>query len=233
MKKKSSKAPLNFHKIFDFRYFFHDIVRATGFLQLVIWYRLKKHFVSDKAKRDARKLEPYLIISNHHKFSDALVIMNSFWYRRVPFIIQNGVFQNKSSFFLRWHQCIEINRENVEFSSFKRCFEAFRMGHCVGIFPEGHFVSDDTIESFKNGSSLIAWKSNVKILPVYIPSRKSRWNRQHIVIGEAINPNDIIKTRIPNITGLQELTDYTFNKMNELRMLYIEQKGIANENKEN
>lgn len=220
-KSKTKKKFPSFCKVFDPKFFFHDFMRITGIPQAMLFYRAKKIYASKKAKKDAKKLEPYLVIANHNSFSDAIAIMSALWHRRMPFVIQNGVFEHKSAVFLKLYKCIEINRENVEFSTIKKCFETFRRGHCVGMFPEGRITSEDEVAAFKGGSSVIAWKSNVKILPIYIHKRKHWYNRQHLVIGEAIDPQDYINQDNPSMESFDHLTEALNESVRGLRDYYL------------
>ena len=228
-KTKKTKRPLpKFFRVFDWQYMFHDFAKLTGWLHVLFLFRLKSHFISKLAKKESKKLEPFVIISNHHNFSDAIAVLNHFWYRRVPMLIQNGAQKHKAAIFLQWFKCVFVNRENVAYKTFTQCFEILDRGHCLGIFPEGHFVHTEELESFKDGASLIAWKKNVRIIPVFVPLRKAVRNRQHLVIGEPISPREIVTDAHPSVEDFHKITLACEAKMKELKDFYEARKGEQN-----
>ena len=212
-------------RVFDWKYWFHDLARFTGWLHILIWFRPNRFFISKLAKKEYRKQEPYLIISNHYNFSDATALLLLFWFRRVPMLIQDGVTKSKASIFLKWFQCIFVNRENIHYKTFKECFERLDRGHCLGIFPEGHLVHNNEFETFKDGASLIAFKTNVRIFPIFLVRRDAIKNRQHIVVGEPFNPREIIDVDKPSIDDIRLVTAEMERRMQQLRDYYLELEG--------
>ena len=227
MKKRNNKkkALPKFFQIFDYKYAFHDFAKLTGWLHALLWFRPKVFYTSKEAKKQHRKMEPFLFIANHHNFTDALAVSAVFWFRRVSMLVQDGVLKNKASLFLRWFQCIFVNRENIHYKTFKECFEVFRRGHCLAVFPEGHLVHSNEFETFKDGASLIAWKQNVRILPVFLPIRENSKKRQHIVVGEPFSPRDIATTERPSVEDFHLITLESEKRMQDLKDFYHKTKG--------
>lgn len=127
----------------------------------------------------------FLLISNHRSIIDPLIIeialqnskVNGFWVAKKE--LYNSFF---FGMFVRNAGCVLLDRESANMSSFfKRTKEIVKEGHSIYIFPEGTRNKNNTaIESFKEGSRIIALKNRIDILPVYIKTNANE------VLKEAI-----------------------------------------------
>ncbi len=162
----------------------------------------------------------YLLISNHRSIIDPLIIelaleksnINGFWVSKKE--LYNSFFFGT---FTRNAGSILLDRESSNMSSFfKSTKEVVKEGHSIYIFPEGTRNKDETpLNSFKEGSRLIALKNKLPILPVYIRTNANK------TLKEAINKrtkNLTIKIEIGNIIDYRDKTPLEESFIEEFKL---------------
>ena len=183
MKKTDKKKA----RLIDFRYFLFDIGKFFAILPGLIWLRPKWMFENEKAKKKIRG--PAILMYNHAGYTDPILAQFAVWYRRQHFVATKELFRGK---FMNWlfnvFHCIEIDRTNFNFSTFREITDHLDGGRVVSIFPEGHInFEDDTVKAFKSGVVMMALRSGSPIVPVYMKQPKSWKERALFVIGEPIS----------------------------------------------
>ena len=226
MKKKERST---FSKVFDPKMWLNDFVRFTGILPVAIDLRIKKTYINKT--KDLYKGK-YIISSNHISFIDPVIIMASFWMRRVGFLATTELFESKTANFLfKQFGCVPIDRNNPGVESFKKVADMLNRGHLMCVFPEGTVVHDDELGAFKSGIVMMAVMAEADLLPVYIPERTNRWKRQHVIIGEKVSYKDYVKGPFPTMEDLNKVTSVLLEKELELKNKYLESQ--KKKNKEN
>jgi len=77
-----------------------------------------------------------------------------------------------------------VERDKTDVAAVKTAMKYLKNGEKVAMFPEGTRIMDEDNVEAKSGAVIMAVRSNVPIVPIYI-SRKKRWfKRVSIVIGE-------------------------------------------------
>ena len=220
---KKKKIPL-ICKIFDPKMFFYDFVKWTGALPVVLYLRQKRHYINGKKQKGLFRGSA-IIVSNHPGFFDPLIVTNAFWTKRCGFIATTDIFKNKfqKKLFTSFG-CIEVDKNNVSVSMFKKTINILNRGHSVIIFPEGHVVREENVQSFKSGAVFMAIVANVPIIPMYIIKRDKWWKRQQIIIGEKFFPKDYITSLIPSVEEIDNVTKLLQEK--ELELEKIAKGGI-------
>lgn len=198
-----------------FSYFFYDFVMITAVLPGLLFFRIKKIYVSKKAKQKIKN--GALLISNHTTNIDPIVLMFTIWYRRHHFIATKELFDRpfKKFLFTNFH-CIEINRENMSVNSFAKIVSHLKDDKLVSMFPEGHITLTEEVQKFKSGVVLMAYQSKKPIIPVYVKKRKSFFNRQVVIIGEAINVCELM-SKIPTLKEINKVTEILREKESQLK----------------
>lgn len=213
MKKKKINI---FKKIFDYRYFPYDFVKITGALPALIYLRLKKHYLNGK-KQKGLFTGPAIIVCNHATYIDPIIVMVATWNRRISFVATEDLFSTKlRAFFFNAIRCIKINKQNVSMQTFKDVQNIINYGHLVGIFPEGHIQTKDSNDHYKSGAVMFATLCNVPIIQIYIHKNKHWWQRQHVVISDKIYVNELVNSKIPSVSEIDEVT--RFLEKQELEM---------------
>ena len=215
MKKRN---PYKAH-FFNFKKILYDFFKWSGW-PLFIWFRIKKIYVSDAAKKKIKK-GGALVISNHILYSDPMVLHSAFWYRRLHFVVMKELFDNKfRAFFFRNSGCIPVDREKPSLKTLREIVQRLEGGNMIAIFPEGHISwGTNPMSPFKSGAVLMAYQANVPIIPVYREIRENVWKRQRIVFGEPINLREKFGENM-GMDKIEEATKYLFEKELELKEAY-------------
>ena len=198
-------------------YLFYDFVKVTAAIPGLLWFRPKRVYVSDAAKKKIKG--GALLVSNHSGDIDPIILMFAIWYRRHHFIATTDLFNTKLKRFMfeRFH-CIEIDKENVSVKAFRDIVECMQKDKLVAIFPEGYLTRNEEIQKFKSGAVLMAVTAKKPIVPVYIKKRKSLFNRQCVVIGEPINPIEMCG-KMPSLSDMDKISELLREKEKELKQI--------------
>ena len=198
-------------------YFFYDFVKITAAIPGMLWFRTKRIYVNENAKKKIKG--GALLISNHSTKIDPIILMFAVYYRRHHFIATKEVFDTKFKRFLfeNFH-CIEIDRDNFGMNILKNIIDLLKNGKLVAIFPEGHITEDGEVQKFKSGMILMSVMSKKPIVPVYIKKRKGIWKRQCVVFGEPINPVEELGN-MPSLSDMDRFADVLREKEMELKLL--------------
>lgn len=207
--------------IFSFKYFLYDFTRITGAIPMWLWMRPKIYYVGNK--KEIKKIKSTLIMSNHTGMLDCVLIHFAFIHRRLWFLALHELFNTKlKNWFFRRVNCIEINRENMNISSYNNMVDYLKKDKAVCIFPEGKIESTkNEIQSFKLGITFISIMNKTPIIPVYIERRKNFWHREKIVVGEPIYLHEYCSP-IPTMPEIEKAGEILYNKEQELKKYYEE-----------
>lgn len=211
----NNKKISKFTKIFDYKMFIYDFVKWTGAIPTLIYMRLKTYYASKEAKKLRRV--PALIVSNHAGYTDPLTINTLMLQRRISCIATKELFEGKVfGKFLKCCGCIPIDKDNVSVKTFKKVKEVFERGHYVGIFPQGQVVREGQTAEYKIGAVMMAYISDVPIIPIYIKKREKWWHRQRVIVGEKIDVKQFVKTNFMTTEDMKNAADYIQEKEREL-----------------
>lgn len=199
---------------------FFDFARITGAIPVLLTYRSKKLYPNNNKSKDLFKGR-LIFCSNHKSYLDPVILSGALWRRRVAFLATKDIFSNK---FLNWMfehmKVIKVDRDDVSLDSFKQAKTVIDRGHAVAIFPESHVYHDDNIRSFKSGAAMLAAICDADILPIYLPPRKKKINRQIVVIGKRINYKQYTNGNYPNVNQIQQITNIVEQEEKKLKEYY-------------
>lgn len=184
-----------FGGVFDKDLWLYDLIKWTGWVPVVFDLRLKRIYVEDdKIVRHPRGFSKgnFIIISNHKSYRDPVILMNTFFERRVNFVATKELFENQFwNFSFQRFGCIKIDKNNASLSTAKEIRKKIDKGHLVALFPEGRVNRSGKTDEFKSGCVLFAKICECPIVPVYIPRRRYWFQRQKVYIGEKISVGKI------------------------------------------
>jgi 1-acyl-sn-glycerol-3-phosphate acyltransferase len=217
MSSKDKKPPL-----FAAEYFFYDFVKLTAAIPGLLWFRPKVLYASEAAKKKVRG--GALLISNHTAVFDPIYLQIAVWYRRHRFVCLKEFFEGRGGWFFKSFLCIPIDRENFNLSSFREITDHLKRGELVSMFPEGR-INDETegVAAFKSGMVLMAVRSGVPILPVYIRKWEGFPRRLTMAVGEAIDITALCGGR-PTMSQIEEISSLLHEKEDGLRELAEKRK---------
>lgn len=206
------------NKLFSFQYWFYDFVKVTAGLPGLLIFRPRFVYENERAKEKLRG--GALLIGNHIGFFDPIYLMIAVWYRRHHFICMAEFFRSKARWMFEHFLCIPIDRENFSVDSFRTITEHLKAGEIVSMFPEGH-VNEDTsgaVASFKSGMVLMAMRSGVPIVPIYVRKQSHWYERLVLVIGERVDITERYGSR-PSFAQVEELAKSLHDKEEKLKDL--------------
>ena len=200
-------------KLFSFKNFFHDFVRVTG-APVALWFRPKRIYTCEKARKIPKG--GLLLIANHTDFADPVYMMLGVWQRRQYFLVSEELMDGRHGRLFKTCRCIRIDRDNPGVSTFREITQRLKSGECVSMFPEGKIAADSTKPSpFKSGAVLMAIRSGVPIIPMYIEKKKSAFGRLRIVIGESVDVRAMYGER-PTFAQIDAATKLLFEREQSL-----------------
>ncbi len=209
-------------KLFAWKYLFLDIARALAAPSVFLFLRPKWLYETEAAKKPLKG--PAIVITNHDSFLDPMYVMIALWYRRTRFVATTDLYYHKSlAFFLKLVRCIEVDKKNFNFSTFRKVSEALDEGEVVVIFPEGSINdgSQDSVRVFKSGAVLMAQKEGAPIVPIYIDQRPHWYNRQRYMVGEPIAMQSEAGGRA-TLQDINRITETLYQKELRLKSMMIE-----------
>ena len=204
------------NKLFARKYFVYDLLRVTGALPGLIWYRPKFVYESKEAKKRVRG--GAVLIANHIGFADPIYCMYAVWYRRHHFVCIKELYDHKPHWIFRNILIIPIDRENFNINSLREISDELTSGSLVTIFPEGHINSTGELATFKSGMVLMALRGKAPIVPLYVRAQKHFWNRVVFAFGEAVDVNGTYGPR-PTMAQIDEIAALLKEKEEGLRKL--------------
>ena len=84
--------------------------------------------------------------------------------------------------------------------------------------PMLHLTKNEEVQKFKSGMVLMAVTAKKPIIPIYIKVRKNILKRQYIIIGEPINPAELLP-KIPSLSDMDKIAEILREKEKELKTI--------------
>lgn len=132
-----------------------------------------------------------LICANHTRASDPLFIVFAFGLKnrvcamakaelmRVPVI----------GFVLKKAGVFGVERGKADIGAIKTAMKRLKSGEKMIMFPEGTRIEEEAQEhEAKTGVAMLALRTGVPIVPIYIPGKKTWFGRTPVVIGQPYHP---------------------------------------------
>jgi 1-acyl-sn-glycerol-3-phosphate acyltransferase len=140
-----------------------------------------------------------VIAANHRSSLDPMFVQLAAR-RRVHWMVAKEYCQHKVlGLFLKALQVIPTNRSGTDINSTKYAMRYAQQGKLVGMFPEGHInLSSNVLLPIRAGAAMVAVKTNVPIIPLYIKGSPYRGTalsplfmsaRVQIVFGKPVYPD--------------------------------------------
>lgn len=218
---------------FDFKWWFYDFVKITGFIPITLYLRSKFIYKNKEVKKEF-KYDPIMIAANHRGFLDPFLMVSVFITKRVGIIATKDLFNTKfKKALFTGFRAIYIDKDNVSIKTFKAVNKVINDGHSVGIFPEGTIVhkQNEEISEFKAGVIMMAMMAKTPIYPIYFAKRNHWWQRQRIYVGERFDVFDCFEGKKPNGEKLAEVAETLRQKVIELSNMHKESYDKSNSKK--
>ena len=157
--------------------------------------------------------EGVLICSKHVNFLDAagIVLLNK---RYIRFVGKHDLYRIK---LLNWlghlFNIIPVKRDSSDMRSIKMCLKSLKNEEALGIFPEGTRKGIEKNAEIKNGAVFLAYKANVKIVPVGVKGSFKPFSKVIFNFGE---PIDVTQYKTDDANWMDNATEEIMSKILEL-----------------
>ena len=184
---------------------FFDIFRwfaiIQGFWLYWLFFKRKTYYEDGSTKKSIRRFKGGgLIISNHVSVLDYILNMYVVLPRKLWVVASEHAYRNKlQGFGMKFFGGIPCDRRIRSMRFVDRSAEVLKRGGVVQIFPEGMERYDGTVGPFYPSYLVIAHRGDAPIIPIVTDGHYGFRKRTHILIGNAINVRDYIKTEGPII----------------------------------
>ena len=173
---------------------FQLFVKITAWPIQFCCFRTKIHY-EDKTLQGRKIKGPAIIISNHTSVYDFAVMLFTFPFRCLRYLMAEILFKRKFlDWFLKGMGGIKVDRDNYDFSFINKCLNVLDKNGVIGVFPEGRIPKENEKKpiEFKPSAAYLALLSEVPVIPVYTNGSYFNKKRAHVIIGKPINVSEII-----------------------------------------
>lgn len=131
-----------------------------------------------------------LICGNHTSMSDPFYVAMSLGHRQQTRIMAKMELMRIPVLgaLLKKVGVIGVDRGKADVTAIKTAMKALKNGERLLLFPEGTRVREGSEGEAHSGAAMLAARTGVPILPVYIPRKKKWFRKTAIVFGEAYVP---------------------------------------------
>lgn len=118
-------------------------------------------------------------------------------------------------FLLKKVGVIGVDRGKADVGAIKASLKALKNGEKLLLFPEGTRVAEGAEASAHNGAAMMATRTGVPIVPIYIPRKKKWFRRTTVVFGEPFVPE--FEGRRPTPEDYDRIAGEIMEKINGLK----------------
>lgn len=211
------KRKNKFFSIFDLRYLFYDFVKLTGVFPAMLYTRVKRYHYLKKKQKNLFK-GPVIVICNHIDYFDILVLLTTFWNRRISFIAKKELFDPFfAGLFFRGVNSISIENQNIDIKTFKNAEKVLSHRHMLGIFPEGHVKTQEGLDKFKSGAALLSYLTGVPIVCVYLQEQEKWYHGRKVIFGRKFDVRNMIPNDNASVDDFDKITKMIYDHENDLK----------------
>ena len=148
------------------------------------------HPVDLKGAENLPADEPVLLCANHSSWWDPILLISALD-KTYPLRIMGKMQLFKIPVlktFLTNLGVFPVDRGNSDIGALKKSIGSLKEGWNLLLFPEGTRVKKGKTVTVKGGAAMIAIRAGVKLLPVYIGTRKPLFRKVPIVVGRPYAP---------------------------------------------
>lgn len=134
--------------------------------------------------------EPVLLCANHSSLWDPILMVAALpQNERIRIMAKEQLFRIPVvAGFIRKMGAFPVNRGHSDVNAVKTAIKSLKDGCQLLIFPEGTRVKNPGKASVKGGVAMIAIRSGVKLMPVFIGTTKKLFQRVPIIFGKPFAP---------------------------------------------
>lgn len=131
-----------------------------------------------------------LVCGNHSSYADPVMAAIAFTGRHpLHFMAKADLFQKP---FLHWvlkkAEAFPVERGKADVAAIRTAMKYLKNGEKVMLFPQGKRVREHEMADAKTGAAMIAIRTGVPIVPMYIVEKRRIFRKNLLVIGKAYCP---------------------------------------------
>ena len=135
---------------------------------------------------------PYIIMGNHTTMLDPFMLAAAVPKYQIRFIGKKELWKIPPfAWFANNIKAIPVDRHNTDMEAMRACMRVTREGHVLGIFPEGTRHHEGLMTELESGVAMIALRSKVPLVPVYIAGKLGLFRTLHVYVGQPIVMDDL------------------------------------------
>ncbi len=135
---------------------------------------------------------PYILMANHTTMLDPFMMAVAIPQYQIRFIGKKELWKFKPfAWFANAIKAIPVDRHNTDMEAMRACMRVTREGHVLGIFPEGTRHHKGLMTELESGVAMIALRSKVPLVPVYIAGKLGLFRTLHVYVGKPIMMDDL------------------------------------------
>ena len=135
---------------------------------------------------------PYIIMGNHTTMLDPFMLACAVPKQQIRFVGKKELWKFPPfAWFANSIRAIPVDRHNTDMEAMRACMRVTREGHVLGIFPEGTRHHAGLMTELESGVAMIALRSKVPLVPVYIAGKLGFFRTLHVYVGEPIMMDDL------------------------------------------
>ncbi len=174
------------------------LFKLTAFLPLTLWFRPR---VRGREKLPGK---PCILAMNHGSAMDPVLINAVFPLKRIYMLTAERLFHTSgiNQVQLRWMGCRPSISPSGDMETMTEIAGRLRGYEMIGFFSEGRIQSG--IGSFRSGAVMLAIRTHLPLVPVYIHTAPFYRGGTHITFGE---PVSVDTSEIPSAQRIEEISE--------------------------
>ena len=166
----------------------YSVVLAAAQVLLKSILPVKYHGLENVSNLEA----PYILMANHTTMLDPFMMAVAIPKYQIRFIGKKELWKIKPfAWFANSIRAIPVDRHNTDMEAMRACMRVTREGHVLGIFPEGTRHHKGLMTELESGVAMIALRSKVPLVPVYIAGKLGLFRTLHVYVGKPILMDDL------------------------------------------
>lgn len=190
--------------------------KMYSFLYPIIWSFLRVFHPWKSVGREKLPEGGVLICGNHTTLGDPLYVLCCIGFRPQCRVMAKQELMKIPvlGFILKKAGIIGVNRGKSDVAAIKECMRVLKNGEKLLMFPEGTRVKEGETGEGHTGAALLATRTGVPILPIYIQPKKRWFCKTTVIFGTPYQPE--YEGRKPNAEDYQRITDDLMRRIHEL-----------------
>lgn len=133
---------------------------------------------------------PCLLCGNHTRYSDPFFILFALGRKDHPYIMAKGELLRYPilGWILKKVGVFGVDRGKSDVKAIKEALRVLKDGHKLLLFPEGTRFRDGETQGAKTGAAMLALRTGVPIVPIWMPAKKKWFAPTPVVFGDPYYP---------------------------------------------